>query len=344
MASYFDGVLDYIRCHVSTYGKIKYWYYTKVDEFVKKELQVQNMSDVTAEIIDTYTKTHTTESDLPVTWDYIRGLFDTCGFIDIDTVQCSLVMPDNAFYIHKITEFIKIPYVESVCNTFQSMGSPYVRKPSSLITMWNYQDTSPKGSFKVITFSGVNCIDFLGSIYSNLNGHVDGREIMSIYYELIDPDMKRDTHNVAQKFKNTCDVWKVDDAAVFPTKARPSDVGYDLTIIKEVKKLTNNVTLYDTGIKVQVGHGLYTEIVPRSSLSKSGYMLANSVGIIDPSYTGNIMVALAKINPNAPEIQLPFRCCQLIFRKQVYVNMNEVTDGRSINDTLRSEGGFGSSG
>lgn len=37
-------------------------------------------------------------------------------------------------------------------------------------------------------------------------------------------------------------------------------------------------------------------------------MLANSVGIIDNGYTGNLFIALKKIDPNA-EIQLPFRCC-----------------------------------
>lgn len=64
----------------------------------------------------------------------------------------------------------------------------------------------------------------------------------------------------------------------------------------------NNTILYDTGIKINVKYGYYAEVVPRSSLSKSGYMLANSIGIIDNSYRNNIFVALTKINPDAPDI------------------------------------------
>jgi len=137
-----------------------------------------------------------------------------------------------------------------------------------------------------------------------------------------------------------CSVFKADENAIIPSKAKESDAGYDLTVIREVKKLTGNVTLYDTGIKVAVPHGFYCEVSPRSSLSKSGYMLANSIGIIDRSYTGNILIALAKIDPDSPDIQLPFRCCQLIFRHQIHVEMSMTTD--ELNITARGEGGFGS--
>ena len=56
--------------------------------------------------------------------------------------------------------------------------------------------------------------------------------------------------------------------------------------------------MYDTGIQVKPQYGYYFEIVPRSSLSKSGYILANSIGIIDPSYSGNLYIVLIKIDDN----------------------------------------------
>lgn len=138
-----------------------------------------------------------------------------------------------------------------------------------------------------------------------------------------------------------CQVKKTDPAAVMPFKGRFSDAGYDLTIIKPVKRFNQYTTLYDTGIQLHLPHGLYAEVVPRSSLSKSGYMLANSIGIIDNSYTGNIYIALTKIDENSPDLELPFRCCQLIFRKQVYVDIVETT---SDHPTNRGAQGFGSSG
>lgn len=132
--------------------------------------------------------------------------------------------------------------------------------------------------------------------------------------------------------------------AVFPTKGHPSDAGYDLTIIDVEKEVSDTVTLFTTGVKIAPEPGYYVEIVPRSSIIKTGYMLANNIGIIDNTYRGNIMIALHKVNPGARDIreQLPFRGFQMITRKQVDPQLNLV---ESIDtNTSRGEGGFGSTG
>jgi len=168
---------------------------------------------------------------------------------------------------------------------------------------------------------GCSSIDFLGFIYNNIN------DSYSFNYCNYNNTIPR------------CCVIKTDENAIFPTKANWSDVGFDLSIIKKIKDFNSSTTLYDTGIKIQLDFGYYGEIVPRSSISKSGYILANNIGIIDNSYRGNLMIALTKIAPDAIELEYPFKCCQLIVRKQVYVNLEEVV---SIDDTKRNEGGFGS--
>lgn len=150
-----------------------------------------------------------------------------------------------------------------------------------------------------------------------------------------------------QQFSNTinkvnCKIRLVDENAVVPSNVRLSDVGYDLTVIKKYKQLNNSTALYDTGIQIQVPFGYYIEIVPRSSLSKSGYILANSMGIIDNSYRGNLYVALAKISSDAPDVTFPFKCCQLILRRQYFMNIVVQTD--ELSETHRSDGGFGSTG
>ena len=53
------------------------------------------------------------------------------------------------------------------------------------------------------------------------------------------------------------------------------------------------------------------------------------------------MIALTKIADDAPEIQLPFKCCQLIVRNQVFSNLYEITDD-DLSSTKRNDGGFGS--
>lgn len=123
-----------------------------------------------------------------------------------------------------------------------------------------------------------------------------------------------------------------------PTRARPSDSGFDLSLVA-IRNTFGNVILYGTGVTVQPPSGFYFDLVPRSSMIKQGYMLANSVGIIDQSYTGEIMVPLIKVDPDAPDPILPCRMVQLIPRKW-YGFIPEQVD--SLDITERASGGFGS--
>lgn len=169
---------------------------------------------------------------------------------------------------------------------------------------------------------------FLNIIYNN-----DGITILNDYAKKM---VLFDINN-----KPNIKVFKSDENAIIPTKAFKEDAGYDLTIIKKIKDFNSRTSLYDTGIKIEIDEGYYTEIVPRSSISKSGYILANNIGIIDNHYRGNLMIALTKIADDAPEIELPFKCCQLIVREQILSNLIEITEN-NLSETKRNEGGFGS--
>ena len=134
---------------------------------------------------------------------------------------------------------------------------------------------------------------------------------------------------------------KCEPDAVIPTKAYPSDTGYDLTLIRVSKDMSRGrqtIIMFDTGIAVCPPDGYYTEVVPRSSISKTGYMLANSVGIIDASYRGSIKVVL-KGDETLKNLALPYKGFQLILRKLEEAEVVEVDD---LDDTVRGEGGFGS--
>lgn len=135
-------------------------------------------------------------------------------------------------------------------------------------------------------------------------------------------------------------VRRVRSDAVIPSKTNDDDVGYDLTVVALAKTFEESgVQLYDTGLQIRPPPGYYIEVVPRSSISKTHYALANSVGIIDPDYRGNILVALRKTNVHAPDLRLPCRIAQLILRKQERCVMFEVDE---LDWTERGEGGFGS--
>lgn len=134
-------------------------------------------------------------------------------------------------------------------------------------------------------------------------------------------------------------VKRVDSDAVLPTRAHDLDLGYDLTAIKLKKVLTDKTVLFDTGLQICPPKGYYIEILPRSSLSKTGYMLSNSVGTIDIGYRGNLMIALTKVDDSCPNIDLPFKKVQLVLRK---ANLYTVSEVDSLNDTQRGSGCFGS--
>lgn len=129
------------------------------------------------------------------------------------------------------------------------------------------------------------------------------------------------------------------DDAVTPSAASPGDVGYDLTAIQLVKKIGSNIYMYDTGICVKPPNGFYTEIVPRSSIVKSGFILSNSIGIIDPHYTGSLKICFTKIDQFADDLVVPFKLCQLILKRAEYASFKQVDN---LEDTIRGSGGFGS--
>ena len=132
---------------------------------------------------------------------------------------------------------------------------------------------------------------------------------------------------------------KTDEKAIIPTKSGENEVGYDLTAIKFEKLYNDNIYLFNTGIQVEPPPGFYVEIVPRSSIIKSGYTLANNIGIIDPTYRGDLKIALLKTTHMCERPQTPFTLCQLIIRPLYTFNV-EIVD--ELTPTYRGEGGFGS--
>lgn len=128
--------------------------------------------------------------------------------------------------------------------------------------------------------------------------------------------------------------------AVLPTKAGPDEIGYDLTLTRIHKRLDEYTIMYDTDIIVKPPEGFYVEVVPRSSMVKTGWFLANSVGIIDPTYRDTIKVVLKRVDASHPEVELPKKICQLILREVPHRHV-EVEEVVSL-DTTSRQGGFGS--
>lgn len=135
-------------------------------------------------------------------------------------------------------------------------------------------------------------------------------------------------------------VHKTRPDAILPSRAHPTDTGFDLVLLEPTKTI-GDVTMYATGISVRPPPGFYFDLVARSSLSKTGYMLANGIGIIDRDYTGEILVALRKIDKDAPDLVLPAKIVQLIPRRW-YDMIPVEAPAEGLPKTDRGDGGFGS--
>ena len=129
-----------------------------------------------------------------------------------------------------------------------------------------------------------------------------------------------------------------------PKRGHKTDAGIDLTAMT-VEQKRPDIFFFDTGISIRISTGYYVEIVPRSSIIKTDFLLANSVGIIDPDYRGHIFLPFRYVGSSngmqAAEELLHQRIAQMLVRKLVTCRVEAVD---SLEETIRGENGFGSTG
>ena len=144
-------------------------------------------------------------------------------------------------------------------------------------------------------------------------------------------------------------VQKLDERAVLPTYGSEEAAGMDLyALIGEEKNVTifpNQTTFIHTGIAMEIPKGYVGLIFARSGLAcKGGLAPANKVGVIDSDYRGEIMVALHNhYNSEDSLIQIKDgeRIAQMVIVPYEKAELNVVD---KLDDTARSNGGFGSTG
>jgi dUTP pyrophosphatase len=129
-------------------------------------------------------------------------------------------------------------------------------------------------------------------------------------------------------------------AFVLPVYATPQSIGADVYITHFIKEVSGT-QYYGTGYGVCPAPGTYFTLFPRSSLSKKGFFLANSVGLIDPDYQGELIVALHRFdNGNEQIVDMPCAVAQLVTNKTLCPQF-EVIEKFEV-ATIRGTGGFGS--
>ena len=135
-------------------------------------------------------------------------------------------------------------------------------------------------------------------------------------------------------------IKKLDSKAVTPAYAKAGDAAVDLTAISlsKVDKDEFGYLEYGTGLAIEIPEGHVGLLFPRSSISNSGLILTNSVGVIDSGYRGEIKFRFKHI-PDTAYYQPGDRIGQLIIMPYPQIEFQEVEE---LSSTERGEGGFGS--
>ena len=125
-----------------------------------------------------------------------------------------------------------------------------------------------------------------------------------------------------------------------PSQKHASDIGYDISASDDVTLKSNEVTLVNTGIAINLPQQCAGFVLPRSGLStKHKITLINSPGLIDPGYTGELLVPLMNHGGKDYQIKAGDRIAQLVLVNTHSVDFKVVD---SLPETDRSSGGFGS--
>ncbi|XP_002877532.2 deoxyuridine 5'-triphosphate nucleotidohydrolase [Arabidopsis lyrata subsp. lyrata] len=135
-------------------------------------------------------------------------------------------------------------------------------------------------------------------------------------------------------------VKKLSEKAVLPTRGSSLSAGYDLSSAVDSKVPARGKALIPTDLSIAVPEGTYARIAPRSGLAWK-HSIDVGAGVIDADYRGPVGVILFNHSDVDFEVKFGDRIAQLIIEKIVTPVVVEVED---LDDTVRGDGGFGSTG
>jgi dUTP diphosphatase len=138
-------------------------------------------------------------------------------------------------------------------------------------------------------------------------------------------------------------ITRVDPDVPLPSYAHPGDAGADLVTAEDVDLAPGERAVVRTGIAIALPEGYAGFVHPRSGLAaRYGVTVVNAPGTIDAGYRGEIKVTLLNTDLANPVcFRRGDRIAQIVVQRVEYVTFREVD---ALPDSVRGEGGFGSTG
>jgi dUTP pyrophosphatase len=136
---------------------------------------------------------------------------------------------------------------------------------------------------------------------------------------------------------------RLDDGTPLPGRAHPGDAGLDLRSSVDVEVGSGERAMVPTGVAVAIPDGYAGLVLPRSGLaSRQGLTMANSPGVIDAGYRGEVICAVVNLDRDEPvKVARGDRIAQLVV---VPVAELEPVWADELPPSRRGDRGFGSTG
>ena len=154
--------------------------------------------------------------------------------------------------------------------------------------------------------------------------------------------VKMNSINIEAKIVNPL----IGDVIPLPSYATDGSAAIDLRacIESEIRIRPGQIVLVDSGIAVNIKDpNVVGLIVPRSGLGiKKGIVLANTIGVIDSDYQGEIKIGLYNRSRDQYTVKPAERICQMLFIPVLKVGLQLVREFSTA--TERGAGGFGHTG
>lgn len=132
---------------------------------------------------------------------------------------------------------------------------------------------------------------------------------------------------------------KLDDGAIMPTRAHPTDAGLDLYAREAQIVPARGSAKFDTGVHVELPNGTVGMIKSKSGLNVNHDL--TSEGVVDQGYSGSIVVKLYNNGGYDYKVNKGDKISQLVVMPCLFPDVQLVDE---IEGLERGNNGFGSSG
>jgi hypothetical protein len=220
-----------------------------------------------------------------LTWAFIRGVFEGDG------------------HIVKLTRESR----RRRCN----ITSASVDFLNSLKAFCNYGHIHSNDTYEM---NGDNSMNFLNNIYQNSNPKFRLERKYNVYLQYLSfapglfDNITRDSSFTGKNEK--CKFVKTKTDAISPFSGNDYNQKFLIWIIDKIKNISDDIILYETGIKVFINDNIKYGLKIDNDLAILGYELILENSVVDPDYIVTIKIALKY--DNHQNINFPLKVAELI--------------------------------